>query len=143
MGKITAANSVFMLGIATVYPTPQRLQGYSADAAFETNAANPAEIQLGVDGKMSVGFVPFLTEQSITLQADSPSAVMFEQWMETQKAQLDIFYAQATIYLPSLDRKWTCTDGVLTGFPAVPSAQKVLGPRQFTITWRDISPAVA
>lgn len=138
---LTAANSVFMLSITGLYVTPQRLQGYSADAAFDTDAIEPAEVMMGVDGKMSAGYVPVVTPQTITLQADSASNTLFDTWAAAQKAAREILYANATIALPSLGRKYTMTKGVLTSYPAIAGVRKVLQPRAFRITWEDVSPA--
>lgn len=138
---ITAANSVYMLSIVGLYSTPQQLQGYSVDAAFETEASEPAEVQMGVDGIMSAGFVPFLTKQTITLQADSASIPIFEDWLAAQKQAREILYANATIVLPSLQRKYALTQGVLSSIVSIPGAKKVMQPRPFTITWASIDPA--
>ncbi len=138
---ITAANSVFMLSITGLYVTPQRLQGYSADAAFDTDAVEPAETMMGVDGKMSAGFVPTMTKQTITLQADSPSCAVFETWLAAMKSAREVLFANGTVSLPSVGRKYTMTKGVLSSYPAISGVRKVLQPRAFAITWEDISPA--
>ena len=70
---ITSANSVFTIVIAGLFPAPVQLQGYASDKAFTTEALDLAEVQMGVDGRMTAGFVPNPTKQTITLQADSPS----------------------------------------------------------------------
>jgi len=75
MASITAMNSVYALAILNLYPVPQILQGYSADAAFDTEAADAAEIVMGVDGHMSAGFVPFVTRQTISIMPDSISSL--------------------------------------------------------------------
>lgn len=139
-GTITAANSVYQLVIPSLYPSPQQLQGYSADAAFDTEASDPAEIQIGVDGQVSAGFVPFLTRQTISLMADSPSVTVFENWLAAQKAVREIYYATATIVLPSVGRAYALTSGILTSIVSIPGTRKVLQPRNFVITWGSIDP---
>lgn len=138
--SITAANSVFMLAILGLYPIPQQLQGYSADAAFDTEAADSAEIVIGVDGIMSAGYVPYVTRQTISIMPDSPSSLLFEDWMAAQKAAREVYYANASITLPSVSRAYVLTNGVITSFPAIPGTRKVLQARQFTITWGSIDP---
>jgi hypothetical protein len=140
---LTAANSVYLLSITGLYVTPQRLQGFGADAAFDTDAVEPAEVMIGVDGKMSAGYVPVLTPQTITLQADSASNAIFDTWNAAQKAAREIMYANATISVPSLGLKYTLTRGVLTSYVAIPGVRKVLQPKAARITWESVSSAPA
>lgn len=141
MASITATNAVVMLAILPIFPAPQRLVGFSADAAFDTEAADIAEIVLGVDGRMSAGYVPYLTKQTFSIMPDSPTSLMFETWAGLEKIAQDKFFASATIALPATGRKYTLTRGVLTSYTAIPNAKKVLETRSFLITWADISPA--
>lgn len=138
---ITAANSIFLLTIPGLYITPQQLQGYAADAAFDTEATEPVEVQMGVDGIMSAGYVPQPTKQTITLQADSQSIELFETWLATMKYTREVIFCNGSVTLPSVSRKYTATKGALTGYPGMPGVRKVLQPRTFTITWQDVSPA--
>lgn len=138
---ITAANSVFLLSVRGLYPVPQKLEGYTADAAFDTDTAAPTEVVKGVDGKMSAGFVPFLTTQTINLMPDSDSSLIFENWLAAMKSAQEVFYADALVSLPSVQRKYTLTKGVLTQIVAIPGTRKVLQGRPFQITWDTIDPA--
>lgn len=140
MGTITAANSVYFLAIAGLYPTPQQLQGFSADAAFDTDASEPAEVVIGVDGRMSAGYVPFLTKQTISIMPDSLSSQMFEDWLAAQKAAREVYIANAVITLPSVNRAYVLTSGVMTSIVSIPGTRKVLQARNFVITWGDINP---
>lgn len=140
MATITSSNSVFMLVIAGLFPVPQQLQGYSADAAFETEAADVAEVVLGVDGIMSAGYVPYLVRQTISLMPDSASASLFETWQQAQKAAQEIYYANGEISMPSVSRRYILTNGVVTSHVAIPGARRVLQARNFIITWGDVSP---
>lgn len=143
MGTITSTNSVYILNVPDVPITATQLQGFAADSAFETGQSEDAEVILGVDGILSAGFIPFLTEQTISLQADSDSAILFEQWIEAEKAAEEKFFASATIVLPSIGRKYALSNGVLRSIVSIPSAKKVLQPRNFVIVWEDISSAEA
>lgn len=140
MGNITAANSVYTLSIVPVFPVPQQLQGYATDAAWDTDATQNAEAQIGVDGLLSAGFVPALTNQTIRLQADSSSIALFEAWAAAQRASKNIFYAIGNISLPSVSRAYVCQRGVLMSYASMPGVGKVLKPRDFTITWQSIEP---
>lgn len=137
---ITAANSVYMLGVARLYPIPQQLQGYGADKAFDTDAAETAEVVKGVDGIMSAGFIPTITSQSIEIQADSPSSQIFEDWDSAQRAIKEIYFANGIIILPSVARQYVLVRGVLSSVMRVPGTRKVLQARTWIIKWDSISP---
>jgi hypothetical protein len=140
---ITAANAVLTLSIAGLYPSPQHLQGFSADDVFDTESIDTAETQMGVDGKLSAGFVYVPVDWSITLMADSASNDIFDNWFSSQQAARAPYFATASVTLPSVGKKWAMTNGVLVKFPPMPNAKKVLQPRKFTIRFESISPAAA
>ena len=141
MPDITSANSVYTLTVPNLFPSPQTLQGYSADAAFETDSSESAEVMKGVDGITSYGYTPFLVRQTITLQADSNSAVIFETILEQTKTNQMLYPVFATILIPSIRRKYTCTTGIVTGISQISSARRVMQARPFVITWSNISPS--
>lgn len=135
---ITSANSVFTIVIPSLYPSPVQLQGYSADRAFATDAIDMAEIQMGVDGRMTAGYVPTPVRQTITLQADSPSRNIFETLIQATKAAREIYYISGTILLPSTGESFSLLRGVLTNAKLIPDAQKVLQPVDYVITWERV-----
>lgn len=139
---ITSANSVLMLSIGGLYPTPQLLQGYSADDVFDAEAVDSAETQMGVDGNMSAGFIFVPINWNVTLQADSLSNDIFDNWYAAQQAARAPYWASATVVLPSIGRKWAMTNGVMVSYMPMPAGKKVLQPRKFGIRWERISPAV-
>jgi len=141
MPSITAANSTLLLAITGLFPVPQKLQGYATDDIYSTEALESAEVQMGVDGVLSAGFVFVPVKQSYSLQADSNANAIFDAWYAAQQAQLELYRANATITLPAVGQKWAMTNGVLTSFPPMPDAGKTLKPRKFGITWERISPA--
>ena len=138
MATITSANSAFSLAIANLFPAPVLLQGYAADDAFSQEMNEMAEVQMGVDGIMTAGYVPTPVKQTINLQASSPSLAVFDAWTQNTRGSQDIFYATATIILPSIGRKYTLTKGVLTSVKPIPDAKKVLGQASYVITWQSV-----
>ena len=140
MGTITSANAVYLLVIPGLFPVPQQLQGFATDAAFDTEASDNAEVVMGVDGVLSAGFVPFMTNQTIHIQADSDSIKLFEAWLQTEKALKEKLTASGVINLPSVNRSYIMTNGILKSIIPIPSAKKVLAARDFTITWGSIDP---
>ena len=139
MATITAANSVFLLAIGGIFPVPQQLQGYAADAAFAFDAIEPAETVMGVDGKMSAGFTPYMTPQTVSIMPDSPSLSIFEAWLAAMQTSREVFFGNATIILPAIGRKYTLTRGVLTSAKTAPDVKKVLQAQEFKLTWESVT----
>ena len=140
MPSITSANAVFTLAIASLFPTPQTLEGFSAEDIFSTDPLASAQTLMGVDGHLSGGFVYVPVSQSIALQADSASNSIFEQWHQASRIAKDVYIAQGIIILPSVNKKWALRRGFLTAFPPIPNAAKVLQPRRYGVTWQEVQP---
>lgn len=136
MANLTSANSVLMLAIVGLYNTPQQIQGYSADDAFTSDTVSPGEAIMGVDGKLSGGFTPYPVPLHITLQADSESMSLFDNWILAQNTTKSLFTASGTILVPGLGQQWTFTKGILTSADIVPPAKKIMQPRKFSITFQ-------
>jgi hypothetical protein len=136
---LTSANSIITLAIAGLYDAPRQLQGFSADAVFDTDQVTSAETMMGVDGKLSAGWVPAVVVTNITLQADSASNDLFDRWYQAQQTIRELYVASGAIVLPSLGKKLAYTRGFLTSFPPTPSMARVAQPRRYTITWESVS----
>jgi len=136
---ITSANSVFTLVVAGLFPAPVQLKGYASDKAFTTEAVDLAEVQMGVDGRMTAGFVPNPVKQTITLQADSPSKDIFTAVIQAMKTAREVFYISGSISLPSTGESFTLTRGILTNAKQIPDAEKVLQPVDYVITWESVN----
>jgi hypothetical protein len=136
---ITSANSVFTISAAGLFPIPQQLQGYSAERAWNTNNLTLAETQMSVDGRMTAGFTPNPVEQTISLQADSPSKQIFTSIMNAMKAAREIFYLSGTIDLPATGESFICTRGVLREAKPIPDAGKVLQAVDYVIVWESMN----
>lgn len=141
MASITGATTIVMLAIPGLFPVPQQLQGFAADDVFSTDSLESAEILMGVDGKMSAGFVFVPVKQNYIIQADSPSIFLFEQWWASQQQIRDLYRAEGIISLPAVGRKYSMNNGRLTTHHPIPDAKKLLQPRRFTITWESSLPA--
>lgn len=135
---ITSANSIFTIIIPGLFPAPVQLRGYATDKAFTTEAIDLAEVQMGVDGRMTAGYVPMPTKQIVTLQADSPSKFVFDTLIQSIKTVREVFYMSASITLPSTGEVFSLTRGILTNAKQIPDAQKVLQPVDYAITWERV-----
>lgn len=138
---LTAANAIILLSIDKLFPVPQRLQGFGADDVTDMDSVNPSETSMGVDGRLSAGFVPVPVPQNITLQADSESNDLFENWIEYERGAREKLVCTGTLILPATQRSYSMTRGFLTSIAPIPSAKKSLQPRRYTITWERVSPA--
>src|ERR1019366_7476659 len=104
MQDITAANAVFMITILPLFPVPQQLQSFATDDAFTAEAVDVAETSLGVDGKMSAGWVPQITPMNIHIMPSNPTSDLFDNWALYQDASQLLFPATATILLPGSNK---------------------------------------
>lgn len=143
MPDITAANAQFMLSITSLFPAPVQLQGFAADDVFDTEEIESVEHVMGVDGKLSAGFVFKAVPQTITLQADSSSMALFDSWWGAMQFGRQTFFANGIVILPAIGTKWAMTNGVLARYKPTPDVKKLLQPRKFGLVWESISPALS
>jgi len=136
--SLTGANSVILLSIPPLYAIAQQLQRFAADDVTDIDPVKPAEILTGVDAKMSAGWVYVPVIQKITLQADSDSNSIFENWYASNEAAQDIYFAQGILRLPAVQRSYVLTNGVLTSHKPSPDVKKLLQPRVYEITWESV-----
>jgi hypothetical protein len=140
---ITSANSVLMLAAAGLFATPQKIQGYAADAAFAFDEVENAETTMGIDGKLSAGWVAVEIPQKITLQADSVSMFFFDQVNDYEQTNREKLWLSGSLYIPSVGRKWSLVNGILKRYTPAPEAGKTLKPRTFGIVWESAPGAPA
>jgi hypothetical protein len=140
MPSLTAANAVITLTIPGVFNRPQQLQQFGVDDVADVDTLTIAETAMGVDGTLSGGYVFNAVKYIYTLQANSPSNFIFDQWKAAQDAQQDTFAANGLLTLKSLGTKWTWTNGFLTEYKPAPEIKKILQPRKFQITWERVAP---
>ncbi len=141
VATITAANAVLMIQIPGLYPAPVQLQGFAADNIFDTDSVEPTERMMGVDGKLSIGWVARSVSFKVSLQADSDSNLIFETWWQTQQQQREALYATMTARLPSVGRSYQLVKGALASFPPTPNAARVLQPRQYAMEFEKLTVA--
>lgn len=141
MATITAANSEYILTIPLVFAVAQPLDRYATDDAFDTEDVSPVEAKMGVDGKKSSGFTPFLTKQIIHLQADSDAIFVFDTWLQAMEQVREDFPASGSIILPAVGKIVTLTNGSLTRAKKLPDVKKLLEPQSYEITWERVTVA--
>lgn len=137
---ITAADATFVISSVDFALAATILEGYAADAAFATDNADTAETSLGVDGKLSAGWVPRSYNQTITLQPDSISRTVFDALVAAQDAGRTVFRLNGVINLPGNQFSYSLSRGVLKNYSSMPNAQRVLQPMTFVIEWEKVLP---
>lgn len=138
---LTTANSVLMLAVDTIFPVPMQITGFSADDITSSDAVTPKETSMGIDGRLSAGFVPVPIPQNIVLQADSLSIDFFEQWVTFEQSAQETYFATGTLLIPGLEKSYTMMRGVLMNHAAMPTLRKTTQPRTFMIQWEKVIPA--
>src|SRR5882724_5646314 len=119
MGAVTAADVGLTLTIPLLFSVPQQIQGFASDDAFDIPQIRSAEVMMGVDGVLSDGFVFVPFAQSITLQADSASNLLFDTWWAQMQATKSTYRAGGFIQMPSIGRKYGLVQGSLTGYKPI------------------------
>lgn len=122
---LTVANSAITMTIEAVAPQPVRLTGYAADNVFETDAVENVEFVMGVDGKMSRGYVHNPVRFTLTLQADSDGLDRFEDAYQYSQANRESPEVNITVTLPSTGKRYKLINGGIQSYKA-PSAQRIL-----------------
>jgi hypothetical protein len=141
MATLTGANSVITLGVVGIFNVPVQLHGFDVDDVLATAAVKSVETRMGVDGRLSGGWVATEKVQTYTLQADSESNFLFDEWVQTQEAQREAYPAFGNIILPAVGTTIALIRGFLTSYPPMPDVKKILQPRRFEITWERVLPA--
>ncbi|GGN49338.1 hypothetical protein GCM10011349_19890 [Novosphingobium indicum] len=138
---LTSANAILLIGVDLIFPVAQRIQGFSTDDLTDMDNVEPVETAMGIDGRLSAGFVPVPTRQNITLQADSESNDFFDFWHTYERGKREKVVATGTLIVPGVKTQWAMTRGFLRSFPPIPALRKSAQPRRYTIEWERVVPA--
>lgn len=136
---ITSADATFVISSSDFALAAVILEGYAADAAFAMDNVATAETSLGVDGKLSAGWVPRSYPQTITLQPDSPSRPIFNAIVGAQDAARTVFRLNGVITLPGNQYSHAMNRGVLKNITPMANAQRILQPMTFQIEWESVT----
>lgn len=131
---ITSANSILTVAVEGLY-AGVRIQGFSTDMAFDMEPQQIAETMMGVDAKMSAGFVPQIFPMNIQLQADSDSIEVFDTIYLYTQSRREITWLTATLEVPATRKSYAFSDGVLKNYAPFATHNRVQAPQRFTIDW--------
>ena len=132
---ISSANQVLTLTVAGLFPSPVTIQGFSVDSYYESEAVDIAEVQMGVDGRLSGGVVRNPVPLTIELQADSPSRGFFAAIYDAMDLKGDMYWMNGTITHPATGETYALTRGILVSRPKFASAGKTLKPMTHKIVF--------
>lgn len=107
---ITSANSILQLRCAGIFDTWVTIEGAQSDAFLSLGDVTTAQTEIGVDGKLSFGWIPHKTTATVSLMANSSSVQVFE-----------------TIYNDFLNNKEARLVELRTTYPSVKRAQSISG----------------
>ena len=140
-GTLTTANSTLAMTTEALYTSAQRVQGYAADDAFDFEAVENGEYSMGIDGKLSAGFVFNAIPFTMTLQADSPSLGLFENIWSYEYSNRTKLTQNVTVTLPAVSKRYELKNGFMQSYKA-PSGKKILQPAVvvFTFNTLQVSP---
>lgn len=139
--SLTAANAVITLSQATLFPTPQQLQGFAADDVTDMDPAKILEHLMGVDGVLSFGFVWVERMQEVTLQGDSASNGFFDTINTQSEAVQSVYPLNGIVILPAIGLMFTLINGGLETYKPMPQVQKIIKPRKYRIVWNKVVPS--
>lgn len=138
---LTSANAKLLIAVDTIFPIPIQIAGFSTDDMTDMDAITPKETVMGIDGRLSAGFVPVPVTQNIVLQADSSSIDFFENWFTYEQQARETYFASGSLLIPGVQKGYAMTRGVLTGYAPIPALRKTAQPRRFSIVWQTVTPA--
>lgn len=133
---ITSANSVITLFAPQYSPLPLIVGGAATDEWVGIDPQAQAEVMKGVDGRMSAGWLPSITQTTIKLQADSDSLAWMRGLLTAQTANREILWlTTGTIMIPGVNESYVLSKGVIENGGIIPGIGKVLSPLVYTIKW--------
>ena len=137
--SITAANASLYLTSSVSFPSPQLVEQWAVDEAFASAAVKIAETLIGVDGKKSAGYTPYLVPLKLSLMADSVSMSIFDILIGNQKALEEVEDVDVTLSVPAIGMQFIFTTGNMETVNLIPDAGKVLKKRDFELKFQDFA----
>lgn len=137
---LTVANSVIMMTCEALYTSPTQLQGYAADDAYDVDAVENGEYSMGIDGKLSAGFVYNPIPFTLTIQADSPSLAQFENIWTYEATNRTKLTHNWTVTSIANGRRYDLTDGFMRSYKA-PAGKRILQPAVVQLVFARLQPS--
>lgn len=128
---LTNANSTLKFQCEGVYDQMTLASDFGADNRTQADARTIAESRVGVDGKLSVGYVANSQNFTVTLQPNSPTIEAFRNIMRHFDNNMEVIVMNFEQDYPSVRRKATFS-GTMTSAPSMSGGGKLLAEETFT-----------
>ena len=139
---ITSANSTLIITVSALAIASVAMEGYAVDNAWALDDAEMAVAQVGVDAKMTAGWVPRLNALTLSFAPNSPSIATLLAVVTAQDTDRTIYTLQGVLTCPSIKKSWTLSNGVITRAKVIPDGSRILGAQSMQITFESARPAV-
>ncbi|XKM12661.1 hypothetical protein RCS94_06440 [Orbaceae bacterium ac157xtp] len=123
---ITAASVIMTLVADELYPTGRVIEGFAEDNLRSLEDLTLNESIMGVDGKLSHGYVEHPVVLTVSLMPDQDGYAVFENIAQAQKTLRAPIILSMTIVDVGLNRKYTLTHGALNNWKPMPDATRLL-----------------
>lgn len=133
-GTLTTANATLKMVAEALYTSAVSVQGFATDDAWDQDAVQNGEYSMGVDGNYSAGYVFNAVRMTITLQADSPSLVYFENVYNYENTNRTKLTTEITIRSTANGRLYDYKNGFMESYKA-PAGKKILQPAVVVYTF--------
>ena len=139
IGDITSANATAILTVDDLFPAGITLEQFSTDQSYSQDALTIAEDRMGVDGQLVAGWVPSIKSVTIMLEASSPSYESLMQLYRSSEQSRGMYECTLTVNLPSIEKTFTWSGGILKSGTPVPAGKKVLDPTTWQFDFSDLT----
>lgn len=139
LGSITSANATLTFSVAGLFTSPQNIYQFAVEDAYDSEVVENGEVVKGVDNYIAAGWLPTMPKFNITLQANSPSNAIFDQWFQTEQQQLTKLIGQGVATIPGTRTQFFILNAYLFSFMHIPPVKKTLQPRKHVLICDDIS----
>lgn len=134
--NITSANaSVSMLSVSGNID----FEGYSADDIFTADSVDFAETRIGVDGKMSAGYIPQIKTNTFNFEASSKTIPKLLNLYAISEATRSPIFVTMIVIIPAVGKKYIC-EGVMKGTKPMFDAKKTLEPMPVKFDFESVIP---
>ena len=139
MNNITSANATAYMVVKDLYPTGFALNNFSTDQAVDQSEATIAETRMGVDGYMAAGYVPSIKAVTIQFEASSPSVQYLNNLYLASQKNRRTYEVTLLVKVPSVNKTYTYSGGVLKTGKPLPGLKKVLDPVSYGFDFEKMS----
>ena len=116
-----------------------RSNNFSTDQAVDQSEDTIAETRMGVDGYMAAGYVPSIKAVTIQFEAASPSVQYLNNLYLASQKNRRTYEITLVVKVPSVNKTYTYSGGVLKTGKLLPGLKKVLDPVSYGFDFEKVS----